>query len=389
MPYDKGLKILIVIARYPGYGGIERVTTQLANHWAHRHKVVIASLRQQDENLLEQLSSAVDFKRFPYDGIKHKDDNISFLNNLIAEENIDTLIYQDSYFPCQYLLENIRSGCLKIIQVDHSCPNGFEKEYELTKNHGAIERLKGWINITKSKRAERYNRKLIYNACDRFVMLAKEYIPICQRLGGITDSHKFRVIGNPLSLIVKEVDLGTKSNECVFVGRMDQVKGLDRLLRIWAKVEAAVPDWKLTLVGDGVEMPTVENLIKSLKLQRVSLTGYQKHVEEYYCRAKIYCMCSRYEGFPMVLPEAMAYGVVPIAFNSFDAYGSIVANGVNGISVKPYDEAEYASELISLMQNKTKLQGMQIACMSKAKDFTPEYIFSMWDNLFEELVAER
>lgn len=389
MPYDKKLNILILLARYPGYGGIETVTTQLANHWVHNHNIVIASLRQQEESLLEQLSSSIKFKKFPYCGIKKSYENIVYLNNLLVDENIDILIYQDSYFPCQYLLENIHRHNLKIIQVDHNCPNGFEKEYKIAKNLGTIERFKGLINYIKSKRAERRNRRLIHRVCDRLVMLAKEYIPICQRLGGISDNDKFRVIGNPLSITIENNELNLKSNECIFVGRMDPVKGLDRLLRIWSKVEATVPNWSLTLVGDGVDMPIVKELINSYKLRYVKLAGFQKNVEDYYRRAKIYCMCSTYEGFPMVLPEAMAHGVVPIAFNSFDSYASIVSNGINGISVKPYDEDQYASELISLMKNKSKLYEMQIECERKAKEFTPEYIFSLWDNLFEELMTDK
>lgn len=388
MPYDKKRNILIIIARYPGFGGIERVTTQLANHWARSHNVVLASLRQQEESLLDQLSPNVKFKKFPYGGLKRNEENIRFLNSLIYENKIDILIYQDSYFPCQYLLNGVRCNGLKIIEVEHSCPNGFEKDFELAKGLGTLARIKGWINLTKSKRTEQRNRRLIYRECDRYVMLAKEYIPICQRLGGISGDDKFRVIGNPVSLTTSSIDLNEKTNECVFVGRMDPVKGLDRLLRIWRKVETAVIDWKLTIVGDGIEMSKMKNLIESLNLQRVALEGYKKHVAEYYKRAKIYCMCSTYEGYPMVLPEAMAHGVVPIAFNSFDAYEAIVTNGKNGISVMPFDEDKYAAELISLINDTSKLHEMQIECINKAQEFSPESIFSLWDNLFNELVSD-
>lgn len=389
MPLDKKLNILIIAARYPGYGGIERVTTQLANHWTQSHNVVIASINQQDETLLDQLSDSVKFKRFPYVGLKPSKENIDFLNRLIEDENIDILIYQDSYYPCQYLLNNIQSAHLKIIQVDHNCPNGFEKEYEQSKRQGFISRLKGWINHRKSKKAELRHRRIIYNACDRFIMLAKEYIPICQRLGKISDSDKFRVIGNPMSLYPNNINLNCKKKECVFVGRLDPVKGLDRLLRIWSKIELEMPDWSLTIVGDGIEMPNILKLTDDLKLKRVTSVGFKKDVDDYYRAASIYCMCSTYEGFPMVLPEAMAYGVVPVAFNSFDAYSTIVTNGISGISVTPYDEDKYASELISLMKDNSRLRRMQMECIKKSKDFTPESIFSLWDNLFSELINEK
>lgn len=381
----KHFNILIIAARYPGYGGIERVTTQLANHWTKSHKVVIASLRQQEESLLENLSSSVKLKKFPYSVLGYNKENVKFLNELIESENIDLLIYQDSYFPCQYLLKDIHNKKVKIILVEHSCPNGYEKEYKLSKNLNLINRVKEWINFHKSKKNELKNRKFLYHRCDKYILLSDPYISICQRLGRIKDKKKFTVIGNPLSLNLEDINLDSKIKECVFVGRLDRVKGIDRLLRIWSKIEMKVPDWQLTIVGDGEEKEKTRIMINSLKLKRVNIEGFQKNVEKYYRRAKIYCMCSTYEGFPMVLPEAMAFGVVPIAFNSFEAYDNIVSDGINGISVKSFDEDIYASKLLSLMHDEKLLKKMQLECISRSEDFTPDSIFSKWNSLFSDL----
>lgn len=133
-------------------------------------------------------------------------------------------------------------------------------------------------------------------------------------------------------------------------------------------------------------MPEVKKLIELYGLKRVNIEGYQHYVNKYYKRAKIYCMCSSYEGFPMVLLEAMGYGVVPIAFNTFEAYNSIIDNGNCGFSIKPYDEDAYVSQLISLMENEASLKVLQESCIERSVDFLPEVIFSQWDNLFTELI---
>lgn len=78
--------ILFLIARYPGYGGIEKVTTVLANQWVAKYHIVICSIDQQDEeNLLSELDRNVVFYRMPYNGLKKSQDNVAFLNDIIKK----------------------------------------------------------------------------------------------------------------------------------------------------------------------------------------------------------------------------------------------------------------------------------------------------------------
>ena len=104
MPEENMRSILFLISRYPGYGGIERVTTLLANQWVKKCKVSICSIIQQAEDeLIVKLNSDVKFYKMPYGGLKESQENIDFLKSIVTNENVDIVIYQDSYYPCQYL----------------------------------------------------------------------------------------------------------------------------------------------------------------------------------------------------------------------------------------------------------------------------------------------
>ena len=94
-------------------------------------------------------------------------------------------------------------------------------------------------------------------------------------------------------------------------------------------------------------------------------------------------MTSNYEGFPMVLVEAMQYGCVPFAFNSFGALQDIIDDGINGFRIIPFNEKEYAEKVIQYLssssENHNKLQGNAI---EKSKTFDINIIGKKWVEIF-------
>jgi len=93
-------------------------------------------------------------------------------------------------------------------------------------------------------------------------------------------------------------------------GRLVPAKGFDVLLRAWQKVAEAEPEWQLVIHGEGEERPVLTALIAQLQLQdRASLPGICQDPAQAYGRASVFCLSSRYEGFGLVLIEAMAFGL--------------------------------------------------------------------------------
>lgn len=382
--------ILFLTARYPGYGGIENVTTLLANKLQKQYRIIICSnVQQEEEKLLPQLSKEILFCKLPYNGTNHSNENVKYFDRLIRDESVNVIIYQDSYFPNEYLLENSsKISSIKIIVVEHSSPMGY------TINHRCRMSATSWWHLyTKLKWVFEYYRNIpyekkrrntLYRLCDKYVVLATGLIKQCQKIGKIGDNSKFCVIGNPLVLNSPIVDFSTKKKECLFVGRLDSMKGIDRMARIWSIAEKKCPDWTLVVVGDGMMMPTLKNMLEELQIKNIRLEGFQTNVTPYYCDAQIFCMCSTYEGFPLVIPEAMSNGLVPIAFGSFAAWDDITQNGIDSVTVSPFNEGEYSEKLIRLMQNDTNRINMQTRALENSKRFSIESVVDKWLDIIKD-----
>ncbi len=154
---------------------------------------------------------------------------------------------------------------------------------------------------------------------------------------------------------------------------------------MWAKIHNVLPDWKLTIVGDGSERQKLER--QAAKLPRVSFEGFQKP-DEYYRRASIFLMTSKFEGWGMTLVEAMQAGAVPVAINTFSSLSDIIDPGENGIILSPRESIDSCADRVqALARNPEKLSKMSKAAQEKAKRFEIQNILPEWVQLIEEVTA--
>ena len=102
------------------------------------------------------------------------------------------------------------------------------------------------------------------------------------------------------------------------------------------------------IVGDGEQRPILER--KAKNMERVNFVGFSDPVP-YYKESAIFCMTSNFEGFPMVLPEAMSFGVVPLAFDSFPAVSDIIIDNKNGFLIPPFSIKQYVKKIEILINN--------------------------------------
>ena len=173
-----------------------------------------------------------------------------------------------------------------------------------------------------------------------------------------------------------------KENSILFVGRLDHQKGLDKLLRIWAK--ANTPDWSLNIVGAGPMRQELESLAVRLGISNNTYFWGHRNPTSYYRKAKIFTMTSLYEGFPMVLIESMAYGCVPIAFDSYPAADEIIKT--RGYLIKAFDEDTYWQQLSFLISHSPELRIKSANCIDYSMKFSPDIIIKKWEDLIQNLV---
>ena len=239
----------------------------------------------------------------------------------------------------------------------------------------------------KKKRAIKIRRflyKRLNADYDAIVMLSRKFWPEFKYFCPKVDENKLWAIPN--FNVYENICLPKiKSKTVLFVGRLHNLsKGVDRLLEIWSRVYFKHPDWNLKIVGDGPDRSQLEKMAAELSLDNISFEGFQSP-GPYYEEAQIFCMTSTFEGFGMVLTEAMQHGNVPLAFQSYSSITDIVDDGVDGYLIKPFDIEEYASRLDELMGNEKLRMLMSLKCISDVKKFDVYNIMGLWNHLIDQM----
>lgn len=383
--------ILFYISRYPGYGGIEKVTTYLANYWSNSFNwnIHILSLEQQDLSLLNLLSKNVTFHTIPEPKeLLHKK-NLDCINQIIDENKIEYIIYQDSYVNSHYLLKYLHNPP-SIIVVEHNMPNCSIAQYKFLWHNIKPNNIKNIIAkclypyylLITNIRIKKYHTEL-YNLSNIYVLLSKEYIPIFKEITSLSDYSKLTWINNPVTNDIITFKKVPKAKNIIFIGRLDLQKGVILLLQIWSQIEKNFPDWKLTIIGDGPQHIEVDQFINKNKLKQIRVLGFQKNINYYLDQSSILCMTSIFEGWPLVLFEAMARGVVPISFNSFMTAKEIIKDNYNGYIIPPFDTNLFVKRLAGLMNNPKDLIEKSNNALTTIKNYSIENISKKWETLLK------
>ena len=373
----------------PIAGGVERVTDLLAKGFVARGYRVLFLHHVHKESLMDyDFPAPVYF--FPSSDY-HSQENVIFYHQFLRELKVDIIINQCGLFEDSILYLNIGNHKCKTISVLHSNP--MLNYYHLPSEELVLKEqtLKGWIKLVartiiypRIKSAYLVSRKKQYDFLfpnsDKVCLLSESHVLDFEKFYKDYDRDKIIAIPNPCSFESQKCE---KKKQLLYVGRLEQgEKRPDRLLRIWKKLYKKFPDWEMVIVGDGKERHKLEMQAKNL--ERISFVGFQSP-EQYYRDASIFCMTSNFEGFGMVLTEAMAFGTIPFAFDSFPAVHDILEEGKTGFLVKPFSIKEYARKLERLMSDEEKRAVMAQNCMNDVTRFSLNNIVVKWEALFNSL----
>lgn len=178
-----------------------------------------------------------------------------------------------------------------------------------------------------------------------------------------------------------------KTKRVIAVGRYVYQKGFDLLLQAWSIVENRCFDWELVVFGQGDRIP-YESMIDALGLDRsrCHLNGRTDDIEKEYCNSSIFVLSSRFEGFGMVLIEAMACGLPVVSFDCPCGPKDIINNNVNGILVKSGDVESLSQSIVELITNTKLRKRMSHNALETVLRYNQNVIANKWKVLFDGLL---
>lgn len=364
-------------------GGVERVLTLKANYFAEHfgYDITIILTEGKDKPLFYSLSN-----------------KIKVINLNIGFEELWTCSFVKKvfvYLKKQRQFKKALTKELMCIRPDitisllrreinfiNDIKDGSRKIGELHVNRANYRNFEANdSNFIKTLFAKFWMHSLVakLKKLNRFVVLTEEDKDAWPELKNI------RVIPDPLSF------LPTKYSElkerCVIaVGRYVYQKGFDLLLQAWSKIEKLYPDWQLVIFGDGDRTP-YEKQMKTFGVdaKRCHLNGPTPNIQQEYVNSSIFVFSSRFEGFGMVLVEAMACGLPVVSFDCPCGPKDIVRDGEDGLLVENGNIDLLASSLSRLMNDETLRQSMSKAGLKNVQRFNIEQIAEQWRLLFESL----
>ncbi|WP_430813432.1 glycosyltransferase family 4 protein [Carboxylicivirga sp. RSCT41] len=359
-------KLLYITNQVCGAGGLERVLSIKATYFAESmdYKVHILTLNQKGIDNFYNFSSKIEFHDVRVRGnafsyfLKYRNGILSTINKV----NPDVICVCDDGLK----------GLFVPLLYNRKIPVVYERHTVKRAFHSKKLSSKLWNKIL-DKVAD-YGSRLY----DQFVVLTIQNSQEWPKA-------KVKVIPNPNPFNPKTKS-SLKNKKVISVGTMSHVKGFDLLLEAWKLVVDQHPDWHLEIYGKPVLKEELEQYAESLRIENnVNFYGPVKNIEEKYTDASIYTLSSRYEGFGMVLIEAMACGVPCVSFNCPHGPGDIIRNNEDGFLITNGHVEEFASAIINLIKDEDLRLEMGRNAVINAQRYSIDEIGREWVSLFNQI----
>lgn len=193
------------------------------------------------------------------------------------------------------------------------------------------------------------------------------------------------VIPNPIWFTAKKAP-NYSAKKVIAIGRHSYEKGFDRMLSIWQKVVEKHPDWLLEIYGEADPEIDLKLLVNSLGItENVKFLDPVNNIEDKYLEASFLILTSRFEGFGMVLIEAMTSGLPCISFDCNRGPRDIITNNYDGFLIENGNQDLFVTAINSLIDDEALRIEMGENAKLAAQKYDLDKIMMQWANLFKSL----
>lgn len=198
------------------------------------------------------------------------------------------------------------------------------------------------------------------------------------------ENNKVIVMPNP-AVKCDEIPSKCEDKTAIAVGRLIGQKNFSSLIRVWEIVNKKYPDWKLKIFGEGQLNHELQKQIEGLGLvDSIFLMGRTNMVYKEMQKSSLYLMTSLFEGFPLVILEAMSIGLPVVSYGCPTGPRDIIVNGENGFLIQLHNEKAMSEKIIWLIEHSDERKRMGQNAFETSKEYTPEKIAYKWMCLFNK-----
>lgn len=351
------MKLLYITNGITGVGGLERVLSVKASYLAEQlgYEVCIVSLNERGEEPFYKFSTKIKFHSV-------------------------TVTKNREYFSG--IRRIVKEFCPDIISVCDDGLKGFFVPLWVGSSARIIyERHVSKEMVTQGRRPN-FRQRFIFLLMNTGSRLYDKFIVLTEDNKQQWKSKNVEVIPNPLPFYSDSVS-NLKNKRIIAVGKISVQKGYERLSEAWKLIEHKYPDWQVNIYGavsDGCK------LSETIERDTIQIKKPVKNIQVEYHTSSIYALPSRFEGFGMVLIEAMAYGIPCVAFDCPCGPRDIIRDGVDGFLVENGNVVRFAERLSLLIENVQLRRKMGGNAYRNVQRYSIENIAKQWDDLFKKLL---
>ncbi len=174
----------------------------------------------------------------------------------------------------------------------------------------------------------------------------------------------------------------------IFYGRIDDAhKNLKLLIDAYKVSKLQQEQIKLLILGDGLDYNEIFNYVKQRKLsEHIIFKEFTVNPYPYVKKARFMMLSSRFEGFPMVIPEALSLGIPVISVDCQSGPNEVIKNGYNGLLVENYNEIALAEAMNSFIFDDNLYEDCKKNTKQSVKKFSKQFIAKDWEKLLNEIL---
>ena len=198
------------------------------------------------------------------------------------------------------------------------------------------------------------------------------------------------VLPNPLTMYPEKInDVEKDPHRIIFVGRFDRVKRIDLLVSSFALIAEKYPLWHIDVYGGGETVDFEQLIIDNHLVDRIKIHKPTPNIFTEYKKSQMLVLCSSYEGFGLVLIEAMSCGVPCVSFDCPYGPPEIIQDHYNGLLAKNGDVEDLADKMEWLITHPEERHTMGLNAHQFAARFKKEVVMKDWENAYNALVDDN